>query len=149
MLFAAILMRVFNVSGNLMSLGSLDFGLIVDGAVVMVENTVRRRAEAQNSQSHEPPERTILEACLEVARPVVFAVAIIAIVYLPILSLSRHRGQDVCPDGIDGRISLLSVRLILSLTYVPAVMTFILRGQGCGNGKHSYSLGEENLYARP
>ncbi|MCV5231673.1 efflux RND transporter permease subunit, partial [Escherichia coli] len=71
-LFAAILMRVFNVSGNLMSLGALDFGLIVDGAVVMVENTIRRRAEAQKHKSHEPPERTILEACLEVARPVVF-----------------------------------------------------------------------------
>jgi cobalt-zinc-cadmium resistance protein CzcA len=61
--------------------------LIVDGAVVMVENAVRRRAEAQHNESHEHPERTILDACLEVARPVVFAVAIIAIVYLPILSL--------------------------------------------------------------
>lgn len=57
MLFAAILMRIFNVSGNLMSLGALDFGLIVDGAVVMVENTVRRRAEAQHDGSHERPER--------------------------------------------------------------------------------------------
>lgn len=63
MLFAAILMRVFNVSGNLMSLGALDFGLIVDGAVVMVENTIRRRAEAQEHKLREPPERTILEAC--------------------------------------------------------------------------------------
>ena len=69
MLFAAILMRIFNVSGNLMSLGALDFGLIVDGAVVMVENTVRRRAEAQHADSHERPERTILDACLEVAVP--------------------------------------------------------------------------------
>ncbi len=104
MLFAAILMRVFNVSGNLMSLGALDFGLIVDGAVVMVENAVRRRAEAQHEDSREPPERTILEACLEVARPVVFAVAIIAIVYLPILSLTRHRRQNVRADGSDGHL---------------------------------------------
>ncbi|HEX9919158.1 MAG TPA: efflux RND transporter permease subunit, partial [Pyrinomonadaceae bacterium] len=74
MLFAAILMRIFGVSGNLMSLGALDFGLIVDGAVVMVENTVRRRAEAQHGGSKEAPERTILEACMEVGRPVVFAV---------------------------------------------------------------------------
>ena len=100
MLFAAILMRVFNVSGNLMSLGALDFGLIVDGAVVMVENAVRRRAEAQHKNLREPPERTILESCLEVARPVVFAVAIIAIVYLPILSLRGIEGKMFVPMSL-------------------------------------------------
>lgn len=128
MLFAAILMRVFNVSGNLMSLGALDFGLIVDGAVVMVENTIRRRAEAQEHKSHEPPERTILEACLEVARPVVFAVAIIAIVYLPILSLRGIEGKMFVPMALTVIFALLG-SLILSLTYVPAMMTFILRGK--------------------
>lgn len=128
MLFAAILMRVFNVSGNLMSLGSLDFGLIVDGAVIVVENTVRRRAEAQHSGSHEPPERTILEACLEVGRPVVFAVAIITIVYLPILSLSGIEGKMFKPMALTVVFALVG-SLILSLTYVPAAMTFILRGR--------------------
>ncbi|MGH9943115.1 MAG: efflux RND transporter permease subunit, partial [Pyrinomonadaceae bacterium] len=100
MLFAAILMRVFNVSGNLMSLGALDFGLIVDGAVVMVENTVRRRAEAQHANSKEPAGRTILDACVEVGRPVVFAVAIIAIVYLPILSLTGIEGKMFKPMAL-------------------------------------------------
>src|SRR4029078_1343816 len=100
MLFAAIMMRIFNVSGNLMSLGALDFGLIVDGAVVMVENTVRRRAEAQHAGSHEPPERTILESCLEVGRSVVFAVAIIMIVYLPILSLTGIEGKMFKPMAL-------------------------------------------------
>jgi len=128
MLFAAILMRVFNVSGNLMSLGALDFGLIVDGAVVMVENTIRRRSEAQEHKSHEPPERTILEACLEVARPVVFAVAIIAIVYLPILSLRGIEGKMFVPMALTVIFALLG-SLILSLTYVPAMMTLILRGK--------------------
>lgn len=128
MLFAAILMRVFNVSGNLMSLGSLDFGLIVDGAVIVVENTVRRRAEAQHSGSQEPPERTILEACLEVGRPVVFAVAIITIVYLPILSLSGIEGKMFKPMALTVVFALVGA-LILSLTYVPAAMTFILRGR--------------------
>lgn len=128
MLFAAILMRVFNVSGNLMSLGALDFGLIVDGAVVMVENTIRRRAEAQEHDSNEPPERTILEACLEVARPVVFAVAIIAIVYLPILSLRGIEGKMFVPMALTVIFALLG-SLILSLTYVPAMMTLILRGK--------------------
>lgn len=128
MLFAAILMRVFNVSGNLMSLGALDFGLIVDGAVVMVENTIRRRAEAQEHNLREPPERTILEACLEVARPVVFAVAIIAIVYLPILSLRGIEGKMFVPMALTVIFALLG-SLILSLTYVPAMMTLILRGK--------------------
>lgn len=128
MLFAAILMRVFNVSGNLMSLGALDFGLIVDGAVVMVENTIRRRAEAQEHRSHEPPERTILEACLEVARPVVFAVAIIAIVYLPILTLRGFEGKMFVPMALTVIFALLG-SLILSLTYIPAMMTLVLRGK--------------------
>lgn len=128
MLFAAILMRVFNVSGNLMSLGALDFGLIVDGAVVMVENAVRRRAEAQHEHSREPPERTILESCLEVARPVVFAVAIIAIVYLPILSLRGIEGKMFVPMALTVVFALLG-SLILSLTYVPAMLTFILKGK--------------------
>ena len=127
MLFAAILMRIFNVSGNLMSLGALDFGLIVDGAVVMVENTVRRRAEAQHAGSHERPERTILDACTEVGRPVVFAVAIIMIVYLPILSLTGIEGKMFKPMALTVVFALLG-SLILSLTYVPAAMTFLLRG---------------------
>lgn len=127
MLFAAILMRAFNVSGNLMSLGALDFGLIVDGAVVMVENVVRRRAEAQHEKSREPPERTILEACLEVARPVVFAVAIIGIVYLPILSLRGIEGKMFVPMALTVIFALLG-SLILSLTYVPAMLALILKG---------------------
>jgi heavy metal efflux system protein len=127
MLFAAILMRIFGVSGNLMSLGALDFGLIVDGAVVMVENAVRRRAEAQHAGSKEAPEKTILEACVEVGRPVVFAVAIIMIVYLPILSLQGIEGKMFKPMALTVVFALLG-SLILSLTYVPAAMTYILRG---------------------
>lgn len=128
MLFAAILMRVFGVSGNLMSLGSLDFGLIVDGAVIVVENTVRRRAEAQHGKSHEPPERTILEACLEVGRPVVFAVGIITIVYLPLLSLTGIEGKMFKPMALTVVFALIGA-LILSLTFVPAALTYILRGK--------------------
>lgn len=127
MLFAAILMRLFNVSGNLMSLGALDFGLIVDGAVVMVENGVRRRAEVQHKHNDEPPERTILEACIEVGRPVVFAVAIIMIVYLPILTLTGIEGKMFKPMALTVVFALLG-SLILSLTYVPAAMTYLLRG---------------------
>ena len=128
MLFAAICMVAFGVSGNLMSLGSLDFGLIVDGAVIVVENAVRKRAEAQHAGSSEAPERTILEACLEVGRPVVFAVAIIMIVYLPILSLTGIEGKMFKPMALTV-VFALAGSLILSLTYVPAAMTLILRGR--------------------
>src|SRR6185503_12623894 len=108
--------------------GALDFGLIVDGAVVMVENAVRRRAESQHEGSKETPERTILEACIEVGRPVVFAVAIIMIVYLPIMSLTGIEGKMFKPMALTVIFALLG-SLILSLTYVPAAMTFLLRGQ--------------------
>jgi cobalt-zinc-cadmium resistance protein CzcA len=153
MLFAAILMRAFNVSGNLMSLGALDFGLIVDGAVVMVENAVRMRAsdcglriadcglkeiDQTESSVNNPqpaikesaipkPQSAIAEACMEVGRPVVFAVAIIMIVYLPILSLTGIEGKMFKPMALTVVFALLG-SLLLSLTYIPAAMTFLLRG---------------------
>ncbi|HJQ36883.1 MAG TPA: CusA/CzcA family heavy metal efflux RND transporter, partial [Thermoanaerobaculia bacterium] len=127
MLFAAICMVAFHVSGNLMSLGALDFGLIVDGAVIMVENVVRKRAEAQHAGNEESPERTILDACIEVGRPVVFAVIIITIVYLPILSLTGIEGKMFKPMALTVIFALFG-SLLLSLTYIPAAMTFLLRG---------------------
>ena len=146
MLFAAICMVIFKVSGNLMSLGALDFGLIVDGAVVMVENAVRRRAEAQHKGSHEPPERTILDACLEVGRPVVFAVMIIMIVYLPILSLTGIEGKMFKPMALTVVFALIG-SLLLSLTYVPAAMTFLLRGQV--SEKESFVIRYAKRWYRP
>lgn len=128
MLFAAICMNLFHVSGNLMSLGAIDFGLIVDGAVVMVENTVRRLARRHSRSAMVMDTKgTILEACLEVGRPVVFAVAIIAIVYLPILSLTGIEGKMFKPMSLTIVFALIG-SLFLSLTYVPAMLTLILRG---------------------
>jgi cobalt-zinc-cadmium resistance protein CzcA len=127
MLFAVILMRIFNVSGNLMSLGAIDFGLIVDGAVVMVENAVRRQAEALYKGATASPETTILDACLEVGRPVAFAVGIIIVVYLPILSLVGIEGKMFRPMALTVLFALLG-SLLLSLTYIPAALTFVLRG---------------------
>ena len=127
MLFAATLMRMFDVSGNLMSLGALDFGLIVDGAVVMVDNAVRRRGEAHRHHAEEQPTDSILGACLEVGRPVVFAVATIAIVYLPLLALTGIEGKMFRPMALTVVFALLG-SLILSLTYIPAALTFVLRG---------------------
>lgn len=125
MLFAAICMNMFNVSGNLMSLGAVDFGLIVDGAVVMVENTIRRLAINQEHGRPETNQETILSACMEVGRPVVFAVAIIAIVYLPIFTLSGIEGKMFKPMAMTIVFALFG-SLLLSLTFVPAMLTLVL-----------------------
>lgn len=127
MLFAAICMNAFKVSGNLMSLGAIDFGLIVDGAVVMVENTVRRLALNQETGKTETNSNVILDACLEVGRPVVFAVCIIAIVYLPIFSLTGIEGKMFKPMSLT-IVFALAGSLILSLTYVPALLALVFRG---------------------
>jgi len=128
MLFAAICMSGFKVSGNLMSLGAIDFGLIVDGAVVMVENIVRRLSNVHQDLSHEDKLNVISKACLEVGRPVVFAVCIIAIVYLPILSLTGIEGKMFKPMALT-IVFALAGSLLLTLTYVPAMATLITTGK--------------------
>lgn len=127
MFFAAICMNAFNISGNLMSLGALDFGLIVDGAVVMVENAVRKLAEAKRSNSEEDAPVTISKACLEVGRPVTFAVAIISIVYLPLLALGGIEGKLFKPMCMTIIFALLG-SLILSLTYIPVMLSLFMPG---------------------
>jgi cobalt-zinc-cadmium resistance protein CzcA len=123
MLFAVIMMVATGVSGNLMSLGAIDFGLIVDGAVVMVENTIRKLHEKRNGVS---AEETILEAALEVGRPVVFAVGIIIIVYFPIMTLTGIEGKMFKPMAYTVTYALIGA-LILSLTYVPVMNALMYR----------------------
>lgn len=128
MLFAIICMVVTGVSGNLMSLGAIDFGLIVDGAVVMVENALRRLGDAHKKDNTTSSEDIILTACIEVARPVVFAIAIIAIVYLPIFSLTGIEGKLFKPMSITIVFALVG-SLFLTLTYIPAALSLVMRGQ--------------------
>jgi cobalt-zinc-cadmium resistance protein CzcA len=121
MLFASLLMLRTGVSGNLMSLGALDFGLIVDGAVVVVENVVRRLAHTGRVGAGE-----VLEAAREVGRPVVFGVGIIIAVYLPILSLTGMEGKMFRPMALTVVFALVG-SLLLSLTLVPVLASFLLR----------------------
>lgn len=123
MLFAVIMMVATGVSGNLMSLGALDFGLIVDGAVVMVENAIRKLHEKRNGVS---AEETLLESALEVGRPVVFAVGIIIIVYFPIMTLTGIEGKMFKPMAYTVTYALIGA-LILSLTYVPVMSALMFR----------------------
>ena len=119
------------VSANLMSLGALDFGLIVDGAVIIVENAVRRLAEAQHNgtiQSLKERLSTVYEATAEVIRPSLFGVAIITVVYIPIFSLTGVEGKMFHPMAATVVMALLSA-MILSLTIVPAFVAVFLSGK--------------------
>ena len=119
------------VSANLMSLGALDFGLIVDGAVIIVENAVRRLSEAQHQQGRQTlRERldTVFDATSEVIKPSLFGVAIITIVYIPIFSLSGVEGKMFHPMAATVVMALVSA-MILSLTVVPAAVAVFMNGE--------------------
>jgi cobalt-zinc-cadmium resistance protein CzcA len=116
LLVAFIGMNVFGVSANLMSLGAIDFGMIVDGAVVMMENSMRR---LQHKPAGTTPEQEIREGAYEVARPILFAVAIIIAVYMPIFFLEGLEGRMFRPMAITVCSALLGA-LVFALTVVPA-----------------------------
>nr|MCU0636628.1 CusA/CzcA family heavy metal efflux RND transporter [Gemmatimonadaceae bacterium] len=121
MLLAFSGMHLFGYSANLMSLGALDFGLIVDGSVVMVENFVRRLEHG------EPRERMGLfrDAAAEVGRPVLFGIAIIVAVYLPIFTLDGMEGRMFKPMAFTVVCAVLG-SLLLALTFVPAISYVLL-----------------------
>ena len=129
MLSAFIGMRWFGVSGNLMSLGAIDFGLIVDGSVIVVENAVRMIAERSHHLGRpvSPEERNglVLRASREVLRSATFGVAIIAIVYLPILSLVGIEGKMFKPMAMTVLFALVGA-LLLTLTFIPALASLLL-----------------------
>ena len=116
------------VSANLMSLGALDFGLIVDGAVIIVENCLRRLSQAGKAGTQTVNERLAIvrEATREVIRPALFGVFIITAVYLPIFALTGVEGKMYHPMAITVVIALLSA-MILSVTFVPAGVALLFR----------------------
>ena len=118
------------VSANLMSLGALDFGLIVDGAVIIVENCIRRLGEAQRNGMLTIKDRLQLayEATAEVIRPSLFGVGIITLVYLPIFTLTGVEGKMFHPMAITVVIALTAA-LILSMTFVPAAIALLMNGK--------------------
>jgi cobalt-zinc-cadmium resistance protein CzcA len=130
MLFAVILMNLTGVSGNLMSLGAIDFGLIVDGAVIIVENAVRRLALAREERGRalDPVERTAIvqEAAVEVRSASVYGELIIAIVYLPILALRGIEGKLFHPMARTVLFALLGA-FVVSLTVVPVLASYFLQ----------------------
>ena len=132
MLFTVTGMVRAGVSGNLMSLGALDFGLIVDGAVIIIENCLRRFGELQHATGRMLTEEERLEttaaATAEVIRPSLFGLGIIAAVYLPIFALTGVEGKMFHPMAITVVLAL-SGAMVLSLSFVPASIALFLRGR--------------------
>ncbi len=122
MLWAFISMRIFGFSANLMSLGALDFGLLVDASVVVVENIMRK---ASDDPEQDAASR-IRSAVLEVARPVLFGIAIILAVYIPIFALQGTEGRMFRPMAFTVVAAILG-SLILALTFIPAAAGWFLK----------------------
>jgi cobalt-zinc-cadmium resistance protein CzcA len=129
MLFAGELMLQAGIAASLLSLGAVDFGLVVDGAVVMVENAMRRLADKQRelgrALSRSERDAVLRAAPMEVARPVAFGVSIIMIVFLPILTLEGIEGKLFKPMALTLIFALFG-SLILALTLTPVLCTLFL-----------------------
>ena len=131
-LFALTGMARFGISGNLMSLGAVDFGLIIDGAVVIVENVVRQLGQRQHQLGRvltvEERAQTVLAASKQVGTPMFFGVIIITVVYIPILALTGIEGKMFHPMALTVMLALAGA-LLLSLTLIPVLCSFVLRGK--------------------
>lgn len=131
MLFAAIVMQATGRSGNLMSLGAIDFGLLVDGAVIVIENAVRRMSEAQAvaGRNLDAEERLLVveNATIEMLSASLFGQVVIAIVYVPILGLAGVEGKMFQPMAITVLLALLGA-FIATITIVPVLASVALRG---------------------
>jgi cobalt-zinc-cadmium resistance protein CzcA len=125
LLFAFLAMRAAGVSANLMSLGALDFGLLVDASIVMVENFVRR-LERAGEITRDERRHLIRQAALEVGRPIVFGVCIIVAVYVPVFSLQGLEGRMFTPMAFTVCVAVLG-SLLLALTYIPVLSSFVLQ----------------------
>ena len=125
MLFSFLGMHWLRLSANLMTLGAIDFGMIVDGSVVMMENTMRKLAERKEGEGFI---HTIFESAREVARPIVFGIGIIIIVYIPIVTLRDMEGKMFSPMAYTVGFALLG-SLILTVTVVPALCSLLLKGR--------------------
>jgi cobalt-zinc-cadmium resistance protein CzcA len=124
LLFAFVFMDLRGIPANLLSLGAIDFGIIVDGAVIMAENIMRHLSE------HRPTGRRVVRevqhAALEVARPLTFAVLIIMTVYVPILTFQRIEGRLFRPMAITISLAVIG-SLILTLTLIPVLSSYLFR----------------------
>lgn len=123
MLFAFTAMRLTGVAGSLMSLGAIDFGLVVDSAIIAVENATRRLRE---DGGRRPVVDVVREASVEVRGPTLFGELVIAVVYLPVLAMVGLEGKLFRPMALTVLFAL-AASMVLSLTYVPVMTSLVLR----------------------
>lgn len=132
LLMSAIGMNALGISGNLMSLGALDFGLIIDGAVIIVENTLRRLAERQHKEGRLLVLKERLEEVVassrEMLRPTIYGQLVIFLVFLPCLSFQGVEGKMFSPMVITLMLALASA-FVLSVTFVPALIAVMMTGR--------------------
>ncbi len=149
LLAAFFAMKRFGVTANLMSLGALDFGLLVDSAVVLVENAMRRLG-AEPAASTARRQALLREAAIEVGRPIVFGVAIIVAVYIPIFSLggSTIEGKMFTPMAFTVCAAVVG-SLLLALTYVPAAAAYVLVRGSHATSAHDASTADVRASHEP
>jgi cobalt-zinc-cadmium resistance protein CzcA len=132
LLMSAIGMNTLGISGNLMSLGALDFGLIIDGAVIIVENTLRRLAERQKHEGRllllKERLQEVVESSREMLRPTIYGQLVIFLVFLPCLTFQGVEGKMFSPMVITLMLALGSA-FVLSLTFVPALIAIMMKGR--------------------
>ncbi len=146
LLFGFIGMDLFGISVNLMSLGAIDFGTVVDGSVVMTENCIHRLEQGNGDK---PLLVIVREAAHEVARPVIFGVLIIIAVYLPVLTLQSLEGRMFRPMAVTV-VSALTGSLLLALFVVPTLCTVALRHRAkvLAEGNHDKKADKPNWFDR-
>jgi heavy metal efflux system protein len=127
MLAAFVGMKAFGVTANLMSLGAIDFGLLVDGAVVMIEN-INSQLNRNGAKTRDDAARIVRSSAFEVARPIAFGVLIIIAVYLPIFALQGLEARMFHPMALTVCCALVGA-LVLTLTFAPAVASFALKAR--------------------
>jgi len=149
-LFAASAMNRFNISANLLSLGALDFGLIVDGAVVVIENTLRRlgMARHQTGRPLTAAERLSVAAAAarEMARPAAFGQAIILLVYAPLLMFEGVEGKMFGPMAATVMLALAAA-FALSFTFVPAMVALVVKDPKADHGETRLTRAAKARYA--
>lgn len=121
-------LKLRGIPANLLSLGAMDFGIIVDGAVIVIENIFRKLSHGSVVRGRDSMRAAIIEATAEVGRPTLFSMLIIIIAHIPIFALQRHEGRIFAPMAYT-IISALIGSLLFSLTLVPLLSFYLLRGR--------------------
>ena len=119
-------LKIMGVPANLLSLGAMDFGIIVDGAVIVVENILHRLSERSENMSADERRSVVIDAAAEVGRPTLFSMLIIIAAHIPIFALQRHEGRIFQPMALSVSTALIG-SLIFSLTLVPLLAYWLLR----------------------